>query len=274
MKILIAADMEGVSGITRWEETDSTHHEYERFRKIMTDEVNAAIAGAAEAGANEFIVADGHGNGTNILVEDLDARARLNSGGASPLSMMQGVDSETAGVIFVGYHARAGSQYAVLAHTWSSGRIANVWLNDILVGEYGLNAALAGHFNVPVLMISGDQTACSQAVELIGPMETAVVKNASGYFSAECLPPKVTLPKIREAARKAVFRLINGTGPKPFIVSTPVKVTVEFRQPESVDRAVRLPGANRLDGLRIEFRLQTMLEAHASFRAAVKQSYD
>jgi D-amino peptidase len=274
MKILIAADMEGITGVTRWEETDPNHYEYARFRKIMTDEVNAVISGASEAGANEFVVVDGHDAGTNILVEELDQRARLNSGGSSPLSMMQGIDLETSGVIFIGYHARAGSAFAILAHTWSSGRIANVWLNDILVGEYGLNGAVAGHFNVPVLMVSGDQTACSQAVELIGPMETAVVKVASGYFSAECLPPRVTLPRIKECARKAVLRLGNGTAPKPLVMSKPVKVTIEFRQPEAVDRAVRLPGAKRLDGLKIEFVAPTMLDAHTGFRAAVKQSYD
>ncbi len=274
MKILIAADMEGVSGVTRWEETDPTHNEYARFRRIMTDEVNAAIAGATEAGADEFIIADGHGNGTNILIEELDSHAMLNSGGDSPLSMMQGVDAETAGVIFIGYHARGGSQNAVLAHTWSSGRIANVWLNGVLVGEYGLNAAVAGHFKVPVLMISGDQTACAQAVELLGPLETAVVKQASGYYSAECLPPKITLPMITKAANKAVLRLKDGTAPQPFIVQTPVNVSIEFRQPEAADRAVRLPGAKRLESLRIEFTVPDMLKAHAGFRAAVKQAYD
>ena len=274
MKILIAADMEGVSGVTRWEETDSNHSEYARFRKIMTDEVNAAVAGAADAGVNEFVVADGHGDGTNILIEELDQRARLNSGGNSPLSMVQGVDRETAGVLFIGYHARGGSQNAVLAHTWSSGRIANVWLNDLLVGEYGLNAAVAGHFGVPVLMISGDQTACAQAVELLGPLETAVVKQASGYFSAECLSPKVTIPLIREVAKRAVLRLKDESAPKPFIVKAPIRVTIEFRQPEAADRAVRLPGAKRLDGLQIEFTVPDMLTAHTGFRAAVKQSYD
>jgi D-amino peptidase len=274
MEILIAADMEGVSGVTRWEETDSRHSEYTRFRKIMTDEVNAAVAGAAEAGADEFVVADGHGDGTNILIEELDQRARLNSGGNSPLSMVQGVGPATAGVLFIGYHARSGSQNAVLAHTWSSGRIANVWLNDVLMGEYGLNAAAAGHFGVPVLMISGDQTACTQAVELLGPLETAVVKLASGYFSAECLSPKVTMTKIRETAKRAVLRLKDGTAPKPFIVKTPVEVTVEFRQPEAADRAVRLPGTKRLDGLRIVFSVPDMLAAHVGFRAAVKQAYD
>jgi D-amino peptidase len=274
MKILIAADMEGVSGVTRWEETESTHGEYSRFRRIMTNEVNAAIEGSAEGGADELIVADGHGEGTNILIEELDHRARLNSGGNSPLSMVQGLDGATAGIIFIGYHARAGSPNAVLAHTWSSGRIANLWLNGTLVGEYGLNAAVAGHFGVPVLMISGDQSACAQAVELLGELETVVVKQASGYFAAECLSPKTTIPMIRESAKRAVLRLKDGTSPKPFMVKTPVSVTIEFRQPEAADRAVRLPGTKRLDGLRIDFMVPDMLAAFAGFRAAVKQSYD
>jgi len=274
MKILVASDMEGVSGITRWEETDPTHAEYSRFRKIMTEEVNAAIAGAAAAGGDEFIVADGHGNGTNILIETLDARARLNSGNASPLSMIQGIDAQTAGVLFVGYHARAGSERAVLAHTWSSSRIANVWLNDVLVGEYGLNAAVAGHFGVPVVMITGDQTACAQAVELLGPLETVVVKQACGYFSAECLPPKVTQPMISEAARRGVQRLQDGSAPKPFVLRSPVRLRIEFRQPESLDRVMRMSGAERLDGLKVQFDLADTLMAYACFRAAVKQAYD
>ncbi len=101
-----------------------------------------------------------------------------------------------------------------------------------------------------------------------------MVKQASGYFSAECLSPKVTLPMISKAAKRAVLRLKDGTAPQPFIVQTPVNVTIEFRQPEAADRAVRLPGTKRLDGLRIEFTVPDMLTAYAGFRAAVKQSYD
>ncbi len=269
MKILIAADMEGVSGVTRWEETQNTHTEYARFRRIMTDEVSAAIAGAADGGADEFVVADGHGDGINILIEELDARAKLNSGITSPLSMMQGVDQKTAGVLFIGYHARAGSQNAVLAHTWSNARIANVWLNDILVGEYGLNAAVAGHYGVPILMVTGDQTACAQAVELLGPLETAVVKQATGYFSAECLSPKVTLPMIQATSKRAILRLKEETAPQPYIIQEPVNVIIEFRQPEGADRAARLPGAKRLDSVRIGFIAPDMLAAYAGFRAAV-----
>src|SRR5271157_1715023 len=153
----------------------------------MTDDVNAAVCGAFEAGTNEVIVVDGHWNGFNILIEELDPRARLNSGSPAPFGMMQGIDQNVDGVFFIGYHARQGSQEAVLDHTWSNTCVANVWLNERIAGEYMLNAALAGHFNAPVLMISGDQTVCAQATEQIGALEAAVVKQASGHFSADCL---------------------------------------------------------------------------------------
>src|SRR5258705_7210990 len=106
--------------------------------------------------------------------------------------MMQGIDESVDGVMFIGYHARNGSPNAILDHTWSSRTVANVWLNDVLTGEYGLNAAVAGHFDVPVIMVSGDQTACSQVAELLGDVETAVVKQAWGRYVAECLSPEVT----------------------------------------------------------------------------------
>jgi D-amino peptidase len=274
MKILIAADMEGITGVTRWEETDPAHPDYARFRKIMTDEVNQAIMGAAEGGADEIMVADGHDSGTNILIEDLDKRVKLNSGNASHFAMMQGIDKETQGVIFIGYHARAGSMEAVLAHTWSSGRISEVRLNDVIVGEYGLNAALAGHFGVPVIMVSGDQTTCSQVEDLLGPMETVVVKRSSGYFSAECLPPSVTLPLIRVAASHAVRRQILEKTRKPYLIKTPVTVAVEFLQPQSADRVERLPYIKRLSSRQVMFTLPDMPSAYNCFRAAVKQSYD
>ena len=120
MKILIATDMEGITGVTTWDQVTPGHAEYARFRKQMTEDVNAAIRGAFDAGAEEVIVADGHWNGSNILVEELDPRARLNTGSPSPFSMMQGIDESVAGVMFIGYHARNGSPNAILDHTWSS----------------------------------------------------------------------------------------------------------------------------------------------------------
>src|SRR5512139_1405686 len=137
MKILIAADMEGITGVTTWDQVDPKHPEYVRFRKLMTADVNAAIRGAFDAGATEVIVADGHSRGSNILIEELDGRARLNSGSPSPFSMMQGIDGGIQGVILVGYHARMGTPNAILDHTWSSARVAGVWLNSDPVGEIG-----------------------------------------------------------------------------------------------------------------------------------------
>src|SRR4030042_868582 len=143
MKILIAADMEGISGVTNWNQVDPNHAEYARFRRLMTGDVNAAVRGICGAGVDEILVVDGHERGTNILLEELDPSAHLICGDYTPLAMIQGVDQGIDGVIFVGYHARAGSKNAILDHTWSSRRIANLYLNDILVGEYGLNGAVA-----------------------------------------------------------------------------------------------------------------------------------
>ena len=268
MKILIATDMEGITGVTTWDQVTPGHTEYSRFRRLMTQDVNAAIRGAVEAGADEVIVADGHWNGSNILIEELDPRARLNSGSPSPFSMMQGIDETVDGVIFVGYHARNGSPNAILDHTWSSRTVASVWLNDILTGEYGLNAAVAGHFGVPVIMATGDQTACSQIVELLGDMEMAVVKQATGRFAAECLTPAVTQELIALAASRAVERLMDGDVPDPFVLDTPVRVTVEFFTSDMADKASKIPFAER-EGTRVSLSVEEMVTAYSGFRSLV-----
>jgi D-amino peptidase len=268
MKILIAVDMEGITGVTTWDQVNPGHAEYARFRKLMTADVNAAIRGAYDRGAEEVIVADGHWNGSNILIEELDPRARLNTGSPSPFSMMQGIDDSIDGVIFVGYHARSGSPNAVLDHTWSSKTVANVWLNEILTGEYGLNAAVAGHFGAPVIMVSGDQTACRQVKELLGDVETAVVKQASGRFAAECLAPQVTQEMICLSAQRAVERLTQGDSPEPFVLDTPITVSIEFFSSDMADRASRIPLTTR-DGTRVSLIAQEMESAYNGFRAMV-----
>ena len=268
MKILIAVDMEGITGVTAWEQVTPGQAEYARFRKLLTQDVNAAIRGAYNAGADEVIVADGHWNGTNILIEELDPRARLNSGSPSPFSMMQGIDESIDGVIFIGYHARNGSPNAILDHTWSSKAVANVWLNDILTGEYGLNAAVAGHFGVPVIMVSGDQTACAQVTELLGEVEIAVVKQASGRFAAECLAPEATQEIICLSAERAVERLAEADAPDPFVLDTPITVTVEFFSSDMADRATRIPFTKR-EGTRVSLTVKEMESAYNGFRSMV-----
>ena len=272
MKILLASDMEGITGVTNWDQVTPGHPEYARFRKLMTGDVNAAIRGAFNGGADEVFVADGHWNGSNILIEDLDPRARLNSGSPAPLGMMQGLDKNVDGVFFIGYHARQGSPEAVLDHTWSNTCVANVWLNDVPAGEYALNAALAGHYNVPVLMISGDQTVCAQASEQIGSLETAIVKQATGHFSADCLPPAVSQKLIEDAAKRAVEKLRRGIEIKPFVLKRPIKVTVELNSSDMADKAMTMPGVAR-DSLKLSFTADDMPKAYSAFRALVLMSY-
>lgn len=269
MKILIATDMEGISGVMNWNQVLPNNDEYPRFCKIMTADVNAAVAGAFKGGATEVVVNDGHAEGRNILIEDLDPRARLHSGTCAPYSMVEGIQTkDVSAVFFVGFHARSGTARAVLAHTWSS-TIANVWINDRLVGEIELIASVCGAFGTPVAMISGDQTTIGQAEEVLGPLETVVVKQSTSYESAECLHPDLTEKLILEAAFRAVSNLKKGKIGKLFEVETPVKLVIQYKSLELADQASNLPGVKRLDGTRIEITARDMPTAYLHFQAAM-----
>ena len=267
MKLLIAVDMEGCTGVVSWDQVDRKTAEYQRFRRLMTGDVNAAVAGAMEAGATDVEVSDGHGGSGNILIEELDPRACLNTGTPSPFSMVQGAQDGMDAAFFVGYHARAGTLRAVLDHTWSLS-IANVWLNGLVVGETGLNAAVCGAFGAPVLLVTGDQAVAAEAQECIPGIESAIVKTACGRYAARCLPPAQTQPLIRAAAQRAVQRFLEGQGPRPVQVSKPVVLKLEFTSSQLGDLAGLLPGAMRLDGRTIEFESPDMPTAYLRFRAA------
>jgi D-amino peptidase len=267
MKILIAADMEGITGVTHWDQVSPSHAEYPRFRRLMTQDVNAAIRGAFAAGAESVLVTDGHNNSRNILIEELDERAILNSGSPMPLSMVHGVDQSVAGVLYVGYHARIGAQNGILDHTWSDERVVNLWVNGKLFGESALNGAVCGHFGVPVLMVSGDQTVCAEVREAFGDVETAIVKKAVGRMAAECLPPVVTAQLIEDAARRAVERLKAGKAPAPLKVAAPITMIVEFVQSEMADKAMILPGAQRLEDRKVQYMADDMVTIYYAFRS-------
>jgi D-amino peptidase len=265
MKILIACDMEGLPGVVNWDHVSTDHPEYTRYRKIMTDSVSAAVRGAFDGGADEVLVADGHAYGRNILIEELDSRAHFNIGTNFPYAMVKGVETGVDAVMYVGYHARAGTLNAVLCHTWS-GNIANVWLNGTPVGEIGLNASVCGFFNAPVILISGDQSACSEASELLGPVETAIVKRAVSHAGAECLPLVEAYQQIAAAAQRAVTHLKAGRAPQPYRLSTPVTLTVELYGVEKADQAQILPGVRRLDSRRLEYLAEDAILAYRAFQ--------
>ena len=269
MKLLIAVDMEGTSGITTWDQVTPGHAEWQRFRRIMTADVNAAISGAFAGGADEVVVSDGHWNGDNLLFEELDKRASLNTGSPSPWSMVQGVNEGVDAAFFVGYHARNGTANAILDHTWSAARVHNLFINGRVSGEVGLNGSLCGHFGVPVLMVSGDQTVGAEAREWIAGVETVTTKIAHGRWSAEVLSPSLVQERLRAAAQSALLRFLKGEGPKPLQPQTPVTIRLELVGSDMGDKAALLPGAVRLDGRTIEFASADMPAAYQAFRAAV-----
>ena len=184
LKIYISADMEGVVGVVTGDQLGPTGFEYQRFREFMTQEVNAAIDAAFAGGATEIVVADSHGNGENLLIEKLPKNITLVRSWPRPLGMMQGIDDTFAGAIFIGYHASTTNPEGVRAHTLSSANLADVRLNGISVPEGGINAMVAGHFNVPVIMVSGDDAAVKEVTALLGDIEGAVVKWNYGFHSA------------------------------------------------------------------------------------------
>jgi D-amino peptidase len=267
MKILITADMEGITGVVHWDQTNPDHAEYPRFRKLMTDDVNAAIRGAFAGGATSVVVTDGHYNGRNILIEELDSRATLISGSPAPLSMVSGVEDGVDGVMFIGYHARMGAINAILDHTWSDERVSGLWINDRALGEAGLNGAVCGHFDVPIIMASGDQTLCAEVREFFGnEIETAQVKKAVSRMAAECLPPAETSKLIEEVARRAVINLKSKKAPKPFKINKPVKMTLEFEQSDMADRATLMPYAKRTINRRVEYTADDIVTIYLAFR--------
>src|SRR5215831_12033818 len=205
LKVFISADMEGIGGVSTWTvQAGSKGREYEKFRELMTKEVNAAVEGAFAAGASEVLVADSHGDAQNIDVEVLDPRVRLIRAWPRALGMMQGIDASFGAVVFVGYHAAEGRPNAILSHSFSG--TIEVALDGVTVPEAGFNAAIAGDFGVPVVFLSGDQTICEDARKLLGPIETAVVKEATGFYSATMLPPEEVRKRIRDGVRKGVER--------------------------------------------------------------------
>lgn len=263
MKVHISCDMEGISGVVSSEQTQMGNKEYDRARRLMTEEVNAAIEGALLGGAEEVVVNDAHAEGRNILIEELNPQAQLVSGRPTPLSMMQGIDGTFGAVFFIGYHAQAGTRDGVLAHTWSTSRIHKVAVNGKPMGEVGLNAALAGYFGVPVVLVSGDKHVVEEATALLGPgLETVVVKEGYGRYAARSLPPSLAHELIREAAARALKK-----GGRPFQIAVPINLCVEFAVGAAVEMVELIPGVSRLDGRRVEYTHDDYLTVYKLFRA-------
>ena len=257
-KIYISADLEGVVGAVTGEQLGPGGFEYNRFREFMTAEVNAAITAARAAGATEILVADSHGNGQNLLIEKLPKDVKLIRSWPRPLGMMEGIDSSFDGVIFTGYHASTDNTEGVRAHTFSSARLTSVKINGKVMTEGSWNAAVAGEFGVPVIMIAGDDAAVNEVKALIGNAEGAIVKESISFHSAKSLHPEAAYDLIAE---KTSYAVKNIKKYKPYKIKGPLTVSVSFKHYQPSQILSYLKMFKRTNSHTIEFKAKNMIEA-------------
>jgi len=257
IKVLISVDMEGITGVVTSEQLGPTGFEYNRFREFMTAEALAAIQGAKEAGATAFVVADSHGNQQNLLIDRFPADVTIIRGSPRPLSMVEGIDSTVSAVMFIGYHSATTNPRGVRAHTMSSATLAAVELNGVAVAESGINAAIVGSFGAPVVFVSGDESAVAEVRQLVGDVESAVVKRSIGFHSAATLTPEAGQALIRAGAKAAITRLRDF---KPYVLRGPYTVDLTYKNYTAAEAMAFLPGIERRTAHTVRYRATSMTD--------------
>jgi D-amino peptidase len=262
-------DIEGVAGVWRPEQTQAGNGDYERARRWMTKEADAAVRGAFAGGAGAVLVNDSHGHFGNLLADELDPRAQLIQGKPRQLGMMAGVGQGVDGVLMIGWHSRAKSR-GVLAHTTNSFAFSRVWLGGLELGEVGLYAALAGEFGVPVLMASGCDVMAAEVHSLLPNAACTVVKWSDGARSGRSLSPAAACELIEAAARDAVQALAS---PEPRacapwrLPATPPTLRVQCQSPALADVFALWPGVQREDAETVVVPCATVHDAVRSLNA-------
>ena len=257
VRVYISVDMEGVGGVVTNEQLGPTGFEYARARQFMTDEALAAIQGAREAGATEILVSDSHGNGQNLLIDLFPADVTIIRSWPRPLMMMEGVDSSFVAAVFIGYHAGTANLSGVRAHTMSSATLTSVKLNGVEVPEGGLNAAIAGHFGVPVVAISGDDAAVAEVSKFTGPVPGAVVKRAISFHSAATMTPKAAQDLIRARVKAGVEQRASA---KPYVLRGPITLEMSFKHYRAAELLAYLPMVTRVNAHTIRFTGKDIVE--------------
>jgi D-amino peptidase len=236
VRVVIISDMEGVSGIVKWEQVTGGEKLYEEGRVLYTEEINAAVRGAKRAGADEIVVMDCHGAGkgwtfNSLIPERLDPACEWvvqNEWTEYTGALEDGCDA----ALFVAMHAMAGTPDGGLCHTVSGSQWHNLWFNDQLVGETGINAALCGHFGCPVVLVTGDEASCREGRELLGNgLVTVAVKESLGRFSARNIPPNRARQMIEDGAAEALAKIGEV---EPYDPGHPCEIKVEYATPDLV----------------------------------------
>jgi D-amino peptidase len=258
LKVHISVDMEGVAGVVTNDQLFPAGFEYTRFREFMTREALAAVEAARASGAGEIVVADSHGNGENLLIELFPKDVRIIRSWPRRLGMMAGIDSTFNAAIFIGYHSSTTNPAGVRAHTISSARFTRIAINGTPFTEGAMNAAIAGQFGVPVVMISGDDAAIAEVRSQAGPMEGAEVKRSLGFHSADTLTPEAARELIGQKVRSALGRLKDF---RPFTVKMPVTLDVSFKNYTPVEILAYLRFVERPDSHTVRYIAKDMGEA-------------
>lgn len=265
VKIFISVDMEGIGGIGTSKMVTSGGKDYETGRRLMTNEVNAVVKAIFDVGPAEVVVNDSHGDMQNLLHTELDSRAEYIQSNIKPLGMVQNLDASFDGIIFIGYHAKAGTENGFLAHTGSA-NVKGLWINGTEVGEGGLNAYFAGALGVPVILASGDKTFTEEITKLV-PTRTVITKEAIGTSAAKLLHPDVVIKALKEKTTAAIKDLKNA---KPLSVKEPVEFAIKVDTPTRADVAMGIPGMKRVDGYTVSYVSKSMNEAYPLIRIVYK----
>jgi D-amino peptidase len=267
VRVFLSADMEGVAGIARGEQTDPSSKHHAAACRLLTLEVNAAIEGALEAGVQEVVVSDGHWTGLNLLPEELHPRAELVSGSPRRLSMAEGLGPGFDAAFLVGYHAAAGTPDAVLDHTYAASRLVHqVRLGGVPQSEGSLTGYLCGAFDCPVALVTGDAAAVSQMHEFVVEVEGVVVKEGLSRQAARSLHPQVARQRIRSGARRAIERLPNIPAMLP---PEWADLEVDLVTPAMADSCERVPGVTRLGPRTVGYASAEYVDVYRLFLALV-----
>ncbi|MBV8726590.1 MAG: M55 family metallopeptidase [Candidatus Eremiobacteraeota bacterium] len=268
MKLYISADMEGTAAVCSWEQCDPGNlTEYPYYRHLMSLEVRAAIEGARAAGVTEVLVNDSHSTMRNILWNELPQDVRMIYGSRKPFSMTQGLSPEFSAAFFTGYHAPAGERDGTLEHTYTPSTIYDVRVNGTRCSEATLNAALAGTYGVPVVLITGDQTTVGFAKSQMPWVTGVVVKDAIGKFGVDSMSPEAARSAIRNGAAEAIRRVKEA---KPFTFDPPLSLEIDFVLTEHADFVELIPGFQRVDGRTVRFSHDDFPSLFRAFVAAFR----
>lgn len=251
MKLYISCDMEGTAGVATWTQCDPKNTtEYPIYRRLMGQEVRAAIDAARAAGAREVLINDSHSSMRNLDWEDLPDDVRMIAGNRKPFSMAQGIDETFGAAFFTGYHAPIGAADGALDHTYSPGSLYNVFINGVACSEATINAALIGHFGVPVVLITGDRTTIEHAKSQMPWITGVVVKESYGHYCVNSISPGAARASIGAGAREA---LANVASAKPFVFEPPITLEIDTVGTEHADFMEMIPGFQRTGGRRVRF---------------------